>query len=225
MYDEFDRIAANIQTDEQAFLRRITDHCEHFGYLFITRAEPSVLVEQVPDEMSRLLGVCTVVRMGALERGDVTELMTRVAKALDSLEASECAEPIWSLVGGHSIAVMALATAVAVQLAQGGWRNGLFEEVQELHKKEIVDMLGSLWRDLAPVVRQALIEGDPASLSDGARGMLRSDGYFSRTDGLIRPAWLLMVGEALGIAPSSVGIDDQPISQVERLHALISRSM
>ena len=221
VYDEFDRIAANLQTDEQAFLRRLTDHCEHFGYLFITRTEPGVLVEQVPDEMSRLLGVCTLVRMGGLERGDVPELMTRVAKALDCPEASECAESIWSLVGGHSIAVMALATAVAVQLTYNGWHSGLFGEVQDLRKREVLDMLGSLWRDLAPAIREALLEGDPTSLSDGVRGMLRSDGYHARADGLIRPAWLLEVGKALGIAPPSVGFDQQPMSHVERFHDLI----
>lgn len=221
VFDEFDRIATNLQMDEQAFLRRLTDHCEHFGYLFITRTEPSVLVEQVPDEMSRLLGCCTAIRLGALERGDVKELMARVANALGCEEVRECAETIWSLVGGHSIAVMTFAKAIAVHVATDGWRIDAFKEIQDLRKQEIAEILAGLWRDLVPPIRQALIDRDPEELSDSTRTTLRSDGYFSRSDGLIRPAWLCEVGEMLGIAPSIVGLEDQPLSRVERLHALM----
>jgi hypothetical protein len=116
---------------------------------------------------------------------------------------------------------MAFAKAVAVHVASDGWQERAFAEIVDRRKEDILELLGSLWRDLAPAVRQALIDGDPSTISDATRAMLRSHGYFSRSDGLIRPAWLCEVGQTLGIAPLVTGSDDQPISRVERLHALM----
>ncbi len=220
-FDEFDNIALNLGLDEQALLRRLKEEHKRFCYLFVTRLKPTLIVEQVSEERSRLLSICISERLGMLERRDILELCRRVASGMGSASFERWHGYIWKAVGGLGAAVMTLVHALAIESLEHELDEGRVEEVLEYRREPIESILSGFWRDLQPGTREMLLDADGAKASE-YKGVAKQDGFIDSAGGVIRPTWLIELGERLGsVPPESMGIPSR-VAKVERLHILIS---
>jgi hypothetical protein len=224
IFDEFDHVAVDLRLDEQAFLRSLAETYQRFCYLFVTRLDPSLLVEEVTQVRSRLLGICALERLSALEKRDVRDLCRRVAKDLGQSSIEQWVEPIWDHVGGCAAAVMTLLHVLASEELEESLTTDRLHEVMQDRRKELEPLLAGLWADLKPGTRSTLLREQPPSEDELELQDARQDGYYSRMTGVIRPRWLLEVGRKLGEVPAN----QQPSSdaacwgRVERMHLLLS---
>ncbi|WP_375767762.1 ATP-binding protein [Archangium gephyra] len=225
VFDEFDQIALNLGTDEQALLRRLKEEHKRFCYLFATRLKPSLIVEEVSDERSRLLGVCTPEKLGMMERRDVHELCKRVGRDLGSASFERWHEPIWRAVGGLGAAVMALTHALAVEQleVEGELDAAQVEDVLEQRREDVNGFLSGFWRDLQPGTREFLLEAGPA-VSNEHRSSAKQEGFIDAAGSVIRPAWLIEVSNRLGRIPPEMQVGEGPnrVAKTERLHMLMA---
>jgi hypothetical protein len=223
VFDEFDHIAIHLGTDEQAFLRQLKEENPRFGYLFITRLSPALLVEEISQERSRLLGICNPERLSGLERREVHDLFKRISKDLGRPELERWHELVWKVVGGYSTAVMILAHALAAEALHQSLDEERGRELLEEKKREVQEHLTGLWRDLQPGTRALLLQNEAPRPHEPNLIELKQDGFFETALGVLRPTWLIEVGERLGRIPpeptSSTG--EKRMSRVERLHQFI----
>lgn len=222
VYDEMDNIAPNLRADDQAFLRRVASENIRFNYLFISRGDPQRLVENLSDARSRLLGICNVVPVGALRERDVRELCKRVAADTRCDSVIGIAPTIWEVVGGHTMAVMTLLHAVVARIEEGTLTPADIHEAFARKKQVLQGELRSLWYDLTPATRAALLRERPSTVLDLEDGPLLIDGYLG-SNGVIRPSWLVEVGSAAGLVPHAAGVGSEVsgFAIAERLHSLL----
>jgi len=218
--DEFDHIAINLGTDEQAFLRQLKEEHPRFGYVFITRLNPALLVEEISDERSRLLGICNLERLSALERREVHDLYKRLARDLNQPGFEQWYEVVWNQVGGYPVAVQILTHALVAETLCRPIDENIVQEVLEDKKQEVQDHLSGLWRDLQPGTRTILLNPEGVKTSDLTK--VKQDGFCDVNSKVIRPGWLLEVGKQLGQIPPEMTVGDgSRIGRVERLHQFI----
>jgi hypothetical protein len=222
VFDEFDHIALNLGTDEQALLRRLKEEHKRFCYLFATRLKPSLIVEEVSEERSRLLGVCTPEKLAMMERRDVHDLCKRVGRDLGSASFERWHEWIWKAVGGLGAAVTALVHALAVEQLEGELDAARVEEVMEQRREDVDVFLSGFWRDLQPGTRELLLDEGPTASSEH-KGSAKQDGFIDAAGNVIRPTWLIEVSRRLGrVPPELSGMLPNRMAKTERLHMLIN---
>lgn len=119
VFDEFDAVAVNLQTEEQAYLRKLVSEVDGLGLVFVTTQPPSSVMEEVPDKASRLSGVCKVHRVVPLERGDVLDLCEKVAADMEQDVLRSSAVEIWERVGGFTMASVAFLESLARRVECG----------------------------------------------------------------------------------------------------------
>lgn len=227
--DEFDRLAIELGTEEQGFLRRLAQENGCFSYVFLTRLDPTRLVEEVADHKSRLLGICQHERLGPLDERAARDLFRRVAKDLKEESLAEHFSLAWQRVGGAPICVMTLVQQLACSACEEPVNEDYACELIEQKRAEVGMHLGSLWRDLEPRVRALLLErceGEPLPEADHQAAL--ESGFLSRGR-LTIPTWLVERGKALGgvvLAPepsSGGGGHSKAFDSAERLNSLVYR--
>lgn len=221
--DEFDHIAVNLSGDHQAFLRRLSGDNPRFQYLFVSRADPYRVVEEVPDLRSRLLGICTICRVRPLERKDVVDLCSRVAADLEVPGIKEQSGAIWERVGGHTVAVVTLLGAIVVADSEGLLATGSAGAVADDKREHLENLVAGFWRDLSPNTRAGLLRRADEELSEQEKTAMKRD----RVTDLRLPGvatWILAQGHILGVVPAESSFDSgstRRFALVERLQSLI----
>jgi len=119
VFDEFDAIAVNLRTEEQAYLRKLVSENSGLGFVFVTTQPPTSVMEEVPDKASRLSGVCKVHPVPPLRRADVSELCYRVADDMKLEALRSCTDEVWDRVGGFTLASVAFIEALARRVDSG----------------------------------------------------------------------------------------------------------
>lgn len=225
VFDEFDHIAVNFQTYEQAYLRRLSQDYAMFCYIFITRLDPSFLVEEVSEQNSRLLAVCNHLRIKSLPVEAVHELCRKIGGDTGLPDFTSWADPIFERVGGYPYAVTWLAKEIVVAAQGGPLDYDIVLDVFDSHRRQIELDMQLHWTDLLPgtralILQEASAQPDQANFADA-----RADGYVTRARRAVRPQWLLEVGQRSGLAPatsvSGSSLSNAALS-VEHLQRLVS---
>ena len=106
--DEFDKIAVNLQQEEQTFFRATLQAHPYFGVIFISRLQPWQLLQDYSEESSRLLGVCEFIWVPMLTVGDVVELKLKIEDICGEGLSDWLPQWIYERVGGYPVAVQGL---------------------------------------------------------------------------------------------------------------------
>ena len=230
IFDEMDNVAINLKTNEQAFLRRLDSEYDQFCYCFISRQPPELIVEEVPEINSRLLGVCEPHKVAPLEPRDVKKLCKLVGADLKIDDFVDFHKYVWSTVGGFPIAVNSLVKALAIACHHEG--KTCQDEIHELFAQKFNELkidLGGLWNSLNSISRMVLLR---EASSKGNEEFLREDGFYFRKDGVVRPEFLLKVGKVSGDSlpfnAASTGFDNSInviVSELMRLMADINTKL
>lgn len=221
VFDEFDKVALTMQTDEQAFLRRLsTDHAQ-LSYLFISSTPPQNIVEEIPDVNSRLLGICNQQRLMPLERKDIITLCKKVGEDLDIPDFVSMSDLIRKAVGGLPVAVMTMVKALAVTMFH---REKLdMEDIRDEMQKASMGLEADLqgyWFTLNSETRSVL-SGECEVVE--YKRKVKEDGFFNRVEGLIIPDFLIAAGKRAGSFPPTIVEDKKAtLGQVDRLFKGIS---
>lgn len=225
IFDEFDRVAPCLALEEQKFLRKRSEAQLLLSYVFVTRARPGELVEEVSVVVSRLLGVCPPHLVRPLSLSAIRELARRAFSELGiSVESARLGEEIWQRVGGLSVACMRLIHALASYAVTENLTELLSEEFPSLLEREKAAMQTDLvyyWWDLHPRTRLAFLTSSELPSDSALVRSANDDGFVFRNQ-LMRPTWLLDLGTYLGANPPSPPLVGNEIEQrVERIHSLI----
>jgi hypothetical protein len=221
VFDEFDRLAMHLGIDEQTFLRKLAHEHDGFSLVIVTRLDPARLVEEFSAPASRLLGISVQQILPALEKRDVQGLFDRIARDLTRPGFSRWAGYVWERVGGHPISVMTLAHALACREIDDELDEGLAVDTLDRHHDEVRTQLVSLWRDLKLGTRFFLL-AKPGQANEEHQRAALLDGYRSAR-GDIRPAWLLAVGQDLGLVATAAAqpAGDGVWARAERIDELV----
>jgi nucleoside phosphorylase len=202
--DECDRVAVQMSTDEQAFLRRLVETVDRLSFFFVSRVDPNRIVEQVVEARSRLLPIATIRYLGALSQSDVAALFRSIARNLCCSLFEDASHVVWERVGGHPLCVMALAHDLVARIEHLHGLEDLVEAVEDA-RESIDPLLQLLWPELRHRTRISLLAKSPAELGKLHEQDAMADGYFGKmpSRGYIRPTWLVAQGERLGVMPSA----------------------
>jgi hypothetical protein len=206
--DEFDRIAVNLEQNEQAFLRMVLQDNPFFGMVFISRVKPEQLLQDYSDESSRLLGICEIVRMPMLSKEEVCDLIHIVQHTYNIDFPDWVATWIYNRVGGYPICVQALLREFLLQASEHCKapaeqemvrRDGLFIDAMESY-------LRGLWKDLPYPVRNWILN----KTSETSGTLKRQIEVLHLMDGdtFLRPFYLVEIG-----AEKDVISRDEPIPE------------
>lgn len=223
IFDEFDKVALSMKMNEQAFLRRLATDYEQFSYVFISCLPPGSIIEEVTEINSRILGICNQQRIMPLDRRAIHELCRRVAEDLQQKQLIEVHSLIRGFAGGFPVAVVAVLKKLAVAVYHRGLLE--YEEMEEIAQSvygELEIDLRSYWSTLKPGTRTVLMDKTEKTIFERE---LKEDGFKTREEGIIRPAFLLRAGNDCArrvpvAADSSLGSND--METVNCLFKLIS---
>ncbi|WP_437980758.1 hypothetical protein [Sorangium sp. So ce117] len=227
VFDEFDHIASNLDTPRQAFLRRLKSENDLFCYIFVTRLDPALIMEEVPDHNSRLSAICNHHRIKPIAEADVHELCRRVGNDLRIPEATAWARLIFQAVGGYSYAVTWLVKEISVEAQDRALDAEAVREIVESRRREVDADLRYYWGDLRSGTRSLLLHGSADRAGALYSEDARADGYLADKQ-VIRPAWLVEVGKDVGLAPresfpTAHRAATAPVEHIQRLiHAINS---
>jgi len=119
VFDEFDKVAPNMDEQKQLFFRRLNHKHKHtLLFIFISGANPKKLIDETVCESSRLLGVTEVIETPMLTRDEVAECFRRVAKSGERphLAETHISDYVWSVVGGNAFLVTRLVRKIVDKL-------------------------------------------------------------------------------------------------------------
>lgn len=220
VFDEFDRHAMQLGLDEQAYLRGTKETHENLAYVFVSRADPKHIVEDVSVARSRLLGICSVVNVPILEPADVAKLCRVVADAFGLDCSPAWAASITATVGGHPMTVMEILYNVAARLFDSAGGESEVDAVLSLERESISATLRRHWRALPATCRMFILD---AGLDDcELRISAEREGYWSRKrQGPLRPSFLLDVARVEGLASVEDAPGDGLLTLVLNLHQLM----
>jgi hypothetical protein len=226
IFDEFDRMAMQMRLDEQAFLRKLSHNHYSFTYVFITRSDPVRIIEDV-EEHSRLTGVCRQKCVPPLSRRAVKKLCRLAFKDLDVELPNYLADMIWERVGGISVAVTHLVCQVVCEYLYEDVppEKHDIEHVFKSEKRALRPDLEGYWWDLHPHVRMVLLGETSKESSQAIEDKLYGAGLIDRRRrDVIRPQWLIDLGNELGVTSMGEGVEVQNVrlKRVKRLHSLMA---
>lgn len=200
--DECDRLAVQMSTDEQAFLRRLVETLDHLAFFFVSRIDPHRTVEHVVEARSRLLPITNIRYLGAMPQADVTTLFQKVARDLNFPLFAEAGRAVWERVGGHPQCVTALAHELVARIEEPCVVENLREVIDDA--RETIDrQLQLLWPELRHRTRLGLLAKSSVGLGPQHEQDAIADGYFDKIPvrNYVRPTWLVAQGEKLGVMP------------------------
>jgi len=214
--DDFDRQAVDLDGVQQRLLRSTKETFGKLNYLFVTRRNPNRIIEDVADEGSRLMGICTPIPVPTLSLSDVRQFCRTVAEPLGLVDSyREWATEIIRVVGGNPQAVAdALLSTVATTDEETTSTSVVWEE------DSLRATLKSHWRGLPAACRTFLLG---TGKEDEELSAARTEGYWnSNRKEAVRPTMLIEVGKAMGLqAQHSAEPVATPLSLVSDLHQLI----
>lgn len=190
--DEFDKIALNMDEVDQAFFRRLDSEFNEFSFMFISYQSPTDIMEEV-EVNSRLLGVCDTQKIKPFTRLEVKSLFKKVKTDLGNNEFDSCAEHVFNCIGGFPVAVTAACKdlAVACHHRERLTDDDIHDILENIKNTLEVD-IRSYWTYLSPFTKSVLLGQSDSSEYDS---FLREDGLFVRGKGVIRPKFLIEIGE------------------------------
>lgn len=224
VFDEFDVMAMRMELSEQAFLRGLSQVNDAFTYVFISRSEPSKIIEPV-EKRSRLTGACRAKPVPPLRKGAVRELCKRAFGDIGCDVPEGLPGLIYEKVGGIAVATMHLVCQVAcdrVYREQPLTEEDISVRISE-EKAQLLEELEGYWWDLHPYVRMVLLE--EKKLDKKMRTKAGNAGFYDqRRRKLIQPEWLIEVGEELGVTPpaDATGMGGGHFKRVKRMHSLMA---
>jgi hypothetical protein len=219
--DEFDRLGMKLKEEEQGALRAFCQGNPHLALLFVTRWQPTQVVEEFPAEMSRITGICAHHSVSGLKKRSIRQLVKRVYDDLHLKgDPEEWVEGIWKRVGGYSVAVMALVRYLAAAATEDGVTQPLLvDDILEGTRLNVAALLDSYWWDLTPRSRMTLLGHERAVEEYDSE--LECDGLIDQGK-VALPAFLCERGRQLGLSRSR-NTDHPGLSYaMERLHDIHS---
>lgn len=191
--DEFDRIAINLQQNEQAYMRSTLQEYPHFGFFFVTRSNPEQLLQNYSEENSNLIGVCEMLEVPLLKKTDI-ESLRRLSEEMCEEEV-----PLWipnwvyELVAGYSVSVQTLMKEFFLLSDELG-HIASHDELMHFEHRFFSSVEGEMkrfWNDLSIYSREFLLDqgtADKPLVRNQLIGLGLLDG-----DTLTRPKWLIRV--------------------------------
>jgi hypothetical protein len=212
--DHFDRLAVDLDVQQQRLLRSTKETYAKLNYLFVTRRDPNRIIEDVVEEGSRLMGICRPIPVPVLAASDVRQLCRLVAEPLGLVDCyREWSTEIMRIVGGNPEAVAdALLSTVAPCDDETTAAGVVFDDAS------LRETLTSHWRGLPAACRTFLVGAGDAEEEVSAAKM---EGYWnSNRREAIRPTMLVAVGNSVGLQARET-VDPGLLSLVSDLHALL----
>jgi len=227
IYDEFDRVGMSLRTEQQGLLRKLSQINRMFSYIFITHKSPELLIEEVPDINSRILGICNQKHIYPLLERDIRELFDLVCEDLKYTDTQSCALHIWEKVGGYSVAVMTMMRSIASAIVcRKTLDDDDLDEIYCCVRSEISGDLSSYWWDLNNKSRFFILNNscEAWAFQDGNANYLLRDGIVYRKR-IHTPTWLSETGCRLGLTKKGILSDegDSFYSKITNVHSLISQ--
>ena len=200
IFDEFDKVALNLQKDEQAYIRSILQENPYFGIIFITRLRPIELLQDYSDENSRLIGVCDILRLPLLKRDEVNKLLMIVSAMIDEPIQSSFLNWAYQNVGGYPIALQSLIRSsllIADELNHFPEHSDIVKLENQFYS-ELHSEITSLWKDMPFDIRKFIIEGLRLDRSPTIISELQVLNLLEN-DLPVIPSFLVKVGNEIGI--------------------------
>jgi hypothetical protein len=197
--DEVDEIAINLEQEEQAFLRSTLQSNRFFGIVFVSRIRPSELLQDYSDESSRLLGVCEMIRVPMLSRGEVMALGIVAATLCGEQFPNSLFSWIYDRVAGLPVCVQALLREVLILAEELGHlpADSELEAEGERFFETVESDLQGLWKDLSLDIRGELLSSGSSLAGARRRELLALN--LIEDDQPIRPIWLVELGMDSGL--------------------------
>lgn len=209
VFDEFDRVAPELDLNDQALLRSMTTDRRRVSYVFVTREDPVRYVEEVTEVSSRLLGVAIVESVGMLELADVESLFAVWSTASGREELGGLGRRAYEMVGGFSQGLVMLGHELALTCCDDHRVPLSIDDARARCGSALMSELALFWRDLRPGTREALLSGGPANPDASVDGFVRAEEVW-------RPELLLEVGRRAPDVPVQPAVAN-PFGRAQRL--------